>query len=375
MVTTPGPCPLIEFDDAGRSRLILIPLVSLQAEPNSSPDLPDRGRAASGGWTLLVPGLERALSVAGSEGLTGLTRMLARAERARSVVYGVHAAVARAILGDAAAMHRWAPAPVMAARECALEPAVATVRLDPVHLVPAGDHLILRDPGPIRREEAESLVGSIGAALGEEPRILAAAPGRWYASVEKLGSATWTAPEAVMGNSIFDALPQGPGAGSLRRLMNEIQMVLHEAPLNEAREQAGTPPINSVWAWGWASGPMPSAPRWPGVVFGKDVYAAGLAELSGGRVDEKGVAPCGEWPQTGLIVCDVPARALRSGDEKAVGRALRQLDRQWAQPLLGALKRRRIRQLRISSEGCEYPLDVRGAWRLWRRRSHDGGEL
>ena len=157
---------MIEFDDAGRSRLILIPLVSLQAEPNSSPDLPDRGRAASGGWTLLVPGLERALSVAGSEGLTGLTRMLARAERARSVVYGVHAAVARAILGDAAAMHRWAPAPVMAARECALEPAVATVRLDPVHLVP--------DRGRIRRlfghgTPSRHRQGFLGGARGYVP--------------------------------------------------------------------------------------------------------------------------------------------------------------------------------------------------------------
>ena len=107
-------------------------------------------------------------------------------------------------------MERWAPAPVMAARECALAAGATTVRLDPVHLVPAGDHLVLQHPGPIRRDEADSLIASIGAALGEDPRLLAAAPGRWYASLEEIQATSWTAPEAVMGKSIFEALPQGP---------------------------------------------------------------------------------------------------------------------------------------------------------------------
>ena len=38
-------------------------------------------------------------------------------------------------------------------------------------------------------------------------------------------------------------------------ILNEIQMVLHEHPVNEAREGRGEPPVNSVWLWG--AGPMP----------------------------------------------------------------------------------------------------------------------
>ena len=348
--------------------------MSLQAEANSSADRPARDEPASGDWTLLVPGLGRALGACDSRMWPGLARLLARGDRSQSTRYGAHAASARAIFGDSEAMLRWAPAPVLAARECGIEATTMVVRLDPVHLLPAGDHLILQHPGPIRHAEAEALVASIGTALGEDPRILAAVPERWYARLEGVQGATWTAPEAAMGKSIFDALPRGPGAGSLRRLMNEIQMVLHGHPLNEARERAGLPAINSVWPWGWATEVLAEAPRWGGSFYGENAYAAGLAELAGGRVAGADAAPSGEWPDKGLIVCEGPGQALLSGDDRAVDPALQRLDRDWARPLLAALKRGRVRRLRVSSDAWEYQLGMRSAWRFWRRPGGDGGE-
>ena len=49
----------------------------------------------------------------------------------------------------------------------------------------------------------------------------------------------------------------------VRMLLNEVQVLLHQHPLNAARQTRGLPPVNSVWFWGAgrlpAPGPSPTA--------------------------------------------------------------------------------------------------------------------
>ena len=40
-----------------------------------------------------------------------------------------------------------------------------------------------------------------------------------------------------------------PLARPLAQRLNEIQMLLHEQPFNEARETRGEPPVNGLWLW------------------------------------------------------------------------------------------------------------------------------
>ncbi len=44
-------------------------------------------------------------------------------------------------------------------------------------------------------------------------------------------------------------LPDGEDSGQLRRLMTELQMLLHAHPVNEERERLGKLPVNSLWFW------------------------------------------------------------------------------------------------------------------------------
>lgn len=50
--------------------------------------------------------------------------------------------------------------------------------------------------------------------------------------------------------ALESAQPAGEGAATLRALMTEIEMWLHDLPLNRQREEVGLPPIRSLWLWG-----------------------------------------------------------------------------------------------------------------------------
>lgn len=298
----------------------------------------------------------------------GLGGLLARGQRRGPPAPALHAAIAAALIGDAGAVRRYAPAVVCAAEDRIEADPARLLRLDPVNLLPAGDGLLLRPAGPIEPAAAAALAAAIGEALEDDPRPVVAAPGRWYGVCGALGAADWTEPEAAYGRSAWDSLPRGPAAGPLRRLMNEIQMVLHDHPVNRARAAAGLPEINSVWAWGWgAEAPVP-VPTWPGVCFADHPYALGLAGLAGGRrIAGSAPAPADGWPDRGLKVCDAPWRALQAGDEALARRELERFDRAWGRPLLAALRRRRLRHLRLIVGGIAFDLRPADAWAFWRR--------
>jgi hypothetical protein len=53
---------------------------------------------------------------------------------------------------------------------------------------------------------------------------------------------------------LSDWWPQEDSLREWRRLLNEIQMVWHEHPVNLARAERGEVPINSLWLFGGAQG-------------------------------------------------------------------------------------------------------------------------
>ncbi|MYN14649.1 hypothetical protein GSY71_16030 [Pusillimonas sp. TS35] len=59
-------------------------------------------------------------------------------------------------------------------------------------------------------------------------------------------------PALVAITSVNDWWPQDAAARPWRRLVNEIQMLWFDHPVNAGREQAGLPPINSLWLYGGA---------------------------------------------------------------------------------------------------------------------------
>jgi len=153
-----------------------------------------------------------------------------------------------------------------------------------------------------------------------------------------------------------DALPSGGGAGALRRLMTELQMVLHEHPVNTRRAAKGMPAANALWLWGNGSMAQQHAARALACSGGSD-YLRGLARLHGWTYAaetsaDRMLAQSVEFPQVvGFVEVSV----------------LNEFETQWLTPLVAALKRGKIRRLRLIIESWEITID---RWRLtvfWRR--------
>jgi hypothetical protein len=75
-------------------------------------------------------------------------------------------------------------------------------------------------------------------------------PGRWLAHADVfLGLAT-ASPDRVLGRNLVSWMPDAAQASGLIRLISEMQMLLYNHPVNDAREARGTLPINAFWLSG-----------------------------------------------------------------------------------------------------------------------------
>jgi len=250
-------------------------------------------------------------------------------------------------------------------------------RADPVHLRVDRDRLTLV-PGAaleVSGEEAAALCEALNRHFSPELRFHPPHPRRWCA---RLGTAKGpdSAPTLeVAGEDVSAHLPSGEDASRWHALLNEIQMVLHAAPVNEARERRGEPPVNSVWLWGPGALPSGVRARWRSV-SADDPVALGLARLAGVAQRRLAVdfqAWMAQAPEGGchLIVLEQLREPHALGDAQSYAARLQALEARWFAPLLAALRRGRIGMITIhvpdgtQARSCE---TIRGDLRrFWRR--------
>ena len=251
------------------------------------------------------------------------------------------------------------------------------LRADPVHLRADIDDLVLFNASDIdiSRDEAAVLARTVNDALGPGgPLLDAVHPHRWYVALDAPVRIATTPLSLAAGARVSEAMPRGPEAPRWHRWMNEVQMALHECPVNTERERRGAPPVNSVWLWGAGSLPPAIGESAPfAQVWSDDVLVRGLARHAG--VDT-GAMPAGapEWlggdPRPGrhLVVFGDLYPAVRRTDIDAWRAGLARLGASWARPLLGALDRGAVARVAIHDErGHRFTATRRGRFRWWRR--------
>ncbi|MFC4276743.1 hypothetical protein [Achromobacter aloeverae] len=136
--------------------------------------------------------------------------------------------------------------------------------------------------------EALSLSAEEDAALHESARPLFAgtdfdalplAPGRWRMRLPADLRPRTASPAAVGGQSLAGWWNQDAAVRPWRRLMNEIQMVWHDHPVNQSRADRGLPPVNTLWLYGGAAPwTPPAAASAPPVQVVEDLLPAYAAE-------------------------------------------------------------------------------------------------
>jgi hypothetical protein len=265
----------------------------------------------------------------------------------------------------------------------------AWLRADPVHMRVDRDQLLL-DALPaatLTDSDAAELVGVLNAHFAADGMTFRATGTRtWYVETPQPPDAVFTPLGEAAGNNADALRPQGGDALAWQRIANEVQMLLHEHPVNEAREARGELAINSVWFWG--AGVLPAAPesRYR-QIWSDDPVARGIALLSGARA---AAAPrsAAQWldrqidngsengSENGgggryLVVLDGLRRTVREQGLAAWRAALLDFERNWFAPLQEALRRDRIGMLTLHALAPHCTLSaeiIRGDLaKFWRR--------
>ncbi|TCS73049.1 hypothetical protein EDC61_103172 [Sulfuritortus calidifontis] len=244
------------------------------------------------------------------------------------------------------------------------------LRADPIYLHLNIDQLVLTDPRGLGLGSAESaaLAASLNrhfAADGLE--LLPLAPDRWYLKLERAPALQTTPLTQVVDQGIDRHLPRGADARRWRSVMNEAQMLLHEHPVNQAREAQGLPPVNSLWLWGGGRLNAASQSRIASC-YADAPSAQALARACGlpCQVEPTGLAELGPIGQETLVVLN----GLRTTPANERRERLRDYERRWFAPLLRALQQGRVGGLDLIGTGprpVQVSLDRRAAWRIWRR--------
>ena len=161
------------------------------------------------------------------------------------------------------------PLGALAAQAAGLDGSAAWGLLTLCHLQAQSDHVAMREPDELALNalECEALVQAMRPYFLEDGlRLYPQRPGQWLVCGEPLRDLPTASLERVRGQAVDPWMPQGERARPLRRLQNEMQMLLYTHPVNDSRAARGQTPVNAFWLSGTGSLP-PNIPSKPTVVL------------------------------------------------------------------------------------------------------------
>jgi hypothetical protein len=319
----------------------------------------------------LVPYLfpsARLLEAAQDLHLPALETLLGRGRHQRCPTEGVEAALCEAL--GITRQQDWPLAPITLVADGGTAGDAYWLRADPVHLRVMRDRIVLAgsESTELSRQEADALATAIGQHFGADLSPFPLHPQRWYLRFPQAPRLTTTPLSVAAGCDIEPLLPQGKDAMQFRARLNELQMLLHEHPVNQAREARGDLPVNSLWLWG--GGSLPAAHAMPVPVYAGNAEAQALGAFCSARVQALPAHLDTQLLETdGIFLLDALSRSGQYGDAYGWREALRALERDWFVPLRGALHRIGPNGLCLLDpvNGKALHLHAGAAWRLWRR--------
>ena len=128
--------------------------------------------------------------------------------------------------------------------------ASAWARITPCHWRVGTGQVAMDPPWTLRLEESQSrdLLGAMQSYFSEDGIALEFhQPMFWLAHGDIFRNLPTASLERVAGRSVDDWMPRSREAAPLRRLQQEMQMLLYTHPVNDERERAGLLPVNSFW--------------------------------------------------------------------------------------------------------------------------------
>lgn len=326
--------------------------------------LPDSGAASFAANDGSVPGLSRAARFGKKSSLDDgwrpwVARWLGRADLA-----DVATASIAAVTADGAA-------PSSGSTVWCASPVHLMAGLTSVHLHPRG---LLR----LDQQSRAALIRSFEDTFaGSGWRLIGLPSGEFLFEGQAVAAVVSVEPARCLGSSVGGSLPQGSGAQAIQRVLAEIEMWLHEHPVNVQRQQQRKRTVSTLWPWG--NGPAIDAEERrlqvreaTPAVFADDAYIDGLLRLSGHAMTPL-PSTFDKILDTGAARTMIVLEAFQLHDVAETStplQALEILDKQWIEPAMDALSKRRIDSISILANDRCLVMRPGDRLKLWRRRRH-----
>jgi len=156
------------------------------------------------------------------------------------------------------------------------------LQLNPIFLRADQDRLLVfsSEDFDFSQQESEALAETFASHFSDEgwvPELSNAH--RWYLPLSSDPCFTSAEFHQVLGRNMDPFLPAGEGAIKWHGILNEVQMLFFNAPVNEQRESTGLAPINGLWFSG--GGYLPESVDTPfSLIACQETLANGLAKFA-----------------------------------------------------------------------------------------------
>jgi hypothetical protein len=120
----------------------------------------------------------------------------------------------------------------------------------PVHLALQRDTFSLAGVLTLMPEESAALTAALDKHFASEGKLFFWHQDKWFLRLNSNPNITTHAPKAALNKAFGAYLPAGEGAMQWAAFTNEVQMLLFEHPINQAREAKNLPVVNSIWCYG-----------------------------------------------------------------------------------------------------------------------------
>lgn len=249
----------------------------------------------------------------------------------------------------------------------------ALLRADPVHLRANQSGLVLFDAENLHvsADEAWAIADIFNRHYAADGlRLELPTPNRGYLHLSRQPDLRTTPLTRALGRDVDACLPTGPEAPQWHRFLNEVQMLFHTHPVNQAREARGQPMINSLWLWGGGRPLAATASDWR-QLWCHDAALRGLAWLNGIRASAP-PADAHEWLREAvgdrhLMYVDSLRHAGAYADLESWSAQMERWEQDWFEPLTQALRQGRLKELRLyPDDGRLYRATRWDLWKFWR---------
>jgi hypothetical protein len=239
---------------------------------------------------------------------------------------------------------------------------------DPVTLIVGLDDVAFSGiVDDLSSDDANALVATLNAHFADDGiEFTAAKPDAIFARLAAAPRLATHPPVATPDRPLRFRLPEGADAARFRRWQSEIQMLLHEHPVNIEREKRGRAPVNAIWFS--AGGVLPPRPSPSPAIctFANKGIAIALAAHVG--------APAQPLPASTAAALNGAAGAELVVVALASSIALAEIEAAWAEPARDALARGRVDAVTILTEEAGDAVGWRarrpGLWQRIAGRAH-----